>query len=808
LKKSTFIYIFLLFCFARINAQNDCTDAIVVCGNTGFAGLTATGVGVQELNPFNVCSSEENNSIWLRISVDTAGTLAFVLIPESTDIEEDFDFWLFGPNVTCGGIGTSIRCSTTNPQLSGAGDNHTGMDDSATDTFEGPGPDGDNYVQSVAANAGDSFFLVIDRPVGFSNFSLQWTGTATFNQQPALPIVNVDLQQCDHDLVDDGFTTFDLTVDDAVIMGAQTGVAITYHISQNDAITGNNAIIDPVHFVNTVNPQPIFARITNNATGCFDQTEFSIEVTNSITIPNNNFTACDDGSDGNGTNGRTNFNLNDVTAVLFSGINIIGMDIKYYTSNFNAENNIGPLPTTFYNTTPNQQNIYVKVINPATGCAKIKEITLHVNPQPAIVNESLAQCDSGQNPDGISIFNLSDAAPLFTLNDANKSVAFFESGNPTPLASSYTNSSNPQILTAVITNLATGCTSQNTLTLTVNVLPAQVVTTPPLCDLPDVENGIRNFDLNDNDLVLTPPQTVQFYANENDALLEQHAIANSSSYANPTPYLSSVFVRVEDNNSCSFISKMDLIVNKLPQTIKTADGYFVCSDLPQQFVTIDAAITEGLPSDFTYIWQHDGMLLPQASYQIQVNEAGIYTVDITALGCTTTRPISVQNSNNAIIESIIVDDFTSEVHTIQVNLNSLSAGNYVFSLDNGNGPFQESNFFSNVAPGVHELYIKDLNACGIIGPIEIYVLGIPKFFTPNGDGYNDTWNIKGVDAKFNNSSIIYIFDRMGKLLTQITASGTGWDGIYNKKPLPAEDYWYHIVLQDGRSAKGHFSLKR
>lgn len=90
----------------------------------------------------------------------------------------------------------------------------------------------------------------------------------------------------------------------------------------------------------------------------------------------------------------------------------------------------------------------------------------------------------------------------------------------------------------------------------------------------------------------------------------------------------------------------------------------------------------------------------------------------------------------------------------------------------------------------------------------IAVIGIPKFFTPNGDGQNDYWNVKGVSVNFNANSTIYIYDRYGKLLKQITASSQGWDGTFTGQPLPSDDYWYTIKLDDGREAKGHFSLKR
>jgi gliding motility-associated-like protein len=61
-----------------------------------------------------------------------------------------------------------------------------------------------------------------------------------------------------------------------------------------------------------------------------------------------------------------------------------------------------------------------------------------------------------------------------------------------------------------------------------------------------------------------------------------------------------------------------------------------------------------------------------------------------------------------------------------------------------------------------------------------------KIFTQNGDGYNDYWNVK-VNASFNTNSIIFIYDRYGKLITKINTSD-GWDGTFNGNPLPSDDY--------------------
>ena len=105
------------------------------------------------------------------------------------------------------------------------------------------------------------------------------------------------------------------------------------------------------------------------------------------------------------------------------------------------------------------------------------------------------------------------------------------------------------------------------------------------------------------------------------------------------------------------------------------------------------------------------------------------------------------------------------------------------------------------------VYVKDNNRCGIAQK-GVNVLGIPNYFTPNGDGYNDFWNIKGVNRAYNLKITISIFDRFGKLLKQMKPTDLGWDGQYNDQIMPSEDYWYSIELENGRTAKGHFSLKR
>ena len=90
------------------------------------------------------------------------------------------------------------------------------------------------------------------------------------------------------------------------------------------------------------------------------------------------------------------------------------------------------------------------------------------------------------------------------------------------------------------------------------------------------------------------------------------------------------------------------------------------------------------------------------------------------------------------------------------------------------------------------------------------MIGYPNFFTPNSDGYNDTWQVKGITEDFYPSSLIYIFDRFGKTIANIDPYGEGWNGFYNGTLMPSNDYWFAVQLTDKNGAtrerKGHFSL--
>ena len=82
----------------------------------------------------------------------------------------------------------------------------------------------------------------------------------------------------------------------------------------------------------------------------------------------------------------------------------------------------------------------------------------------------------------------------------------------------------------------------------------------------------------------------------------------------------------------------------------------------------------------------------------------------------------------------------------------------------------------------------------------------PKYFTPNGDGRNETWRIEY--AYWEPGMFIHIYDRYGKFITSIKGGGAGWDGSLQGQKLPSTDYWFVVESEKGIETRGHFALLR
>ena len=208
---------------------------------------------------------------------------------------------------------------------------------------------------------------------------------------------------------------------------------------------------------------------------------------------------------------------------------------------------------------------------------------------------------------------------------------------------------------------------------------------------------------------------------------------------------------------------------------------------PNSNISLDAGV-----SGFNYMWSTG-----ENSQTIQVTQQGNYTVEIaTNLGCAVTREFTVNDIDDAQISDVRTDENSIEI--IPVNI-----GVFEYSLDGVN--FQDSNVFLGKPGGVYTAYMRDKSGCNTVSLQFPYISPL-KFITPNGDGYNDNFILRGVETF--PSSQIMIYDRYGKLLKAGNGSNFSWNGTLEGKDLPAADYWYHIKIEGFGELKGHFSLIR
>lgn len=203
--------------------------------------------------------------------------------------------------------------------------------------------------------------------------------------------------------------------------------------------------------------------------------------------------------------------------------------------------------------------------------------------------------------------------------------------------------------------------------------------------------------------------------------------------------------------------------------------------------------------------------------EVALTENGLYRYEAynnisqltNTVECPSSKEFSVVSSEMATITAVNITGLSSNS---TITIQTIGTGNYEYSINNIDGPYQDSNTFSNMFVDSFTVYVRDKNGCGIAEKNieqDLTLEGFPKFFTPNGDGVNDFWQfIPPPLTNEINLSYIYIFDRYGNFLAQIDPKSQGWDGTFNSTPLPSSDYWFRVKNNGDQEIKGHFSLKR
>jgi gliding motility-associated-like protein len=433
-----------------------------------------------------------------------------------------------------------------------------------------------------------------------------------------------------------------------------------------------------------------------------------------------------------------------------------------------------------------------------SACVLTGEIKIDFAPEIVTTNTSIYQCDD--NTDGISIFNLTKVNNIVKNNTTeNSNQGFYETlanaeakTNPILTPEKYTNKTTNQVVFARIENKY-GCFKIAEVTLQISNNNIANQNPIAICDGDENQDGLYQFDLSTE---VTPQVisglptglTVNYFLNSNGALTETSPLPNI--FKNTTAFSQTIYARIINGPDCYDIVPITLVVNTFDPVNFEDETQYLCSG-----DEITLSVVTGFSN---YLWNTGN-----TANSITISAIGDYSVTVSNTnGCEKIKKYKILPSEPATITGASIKDFSANENSVLIEYTGV--GNYEFSLDGIT--FQDEPLFNSVNPGIYNTISRDKNGCGLSNSYQIIVLDYPRFFTPNGDSYNDIWYVKNLDQL--PDYIISIFDRYGKLVKQMNQNSTGWTGLFNGQQLPADDYWFTLILENGTGIKGHFSLKR
>lgn len=686
--KNIAIVWFMVF-FGVLNAQNanDCTDAIVLCGDTPV-GIEPSGVGFDEFSlPGNFqppCYSFNNQTAWFKVEIDQGGSFTFDIVPENPN--DDYDFAVYGPVQDCQNLGRAIRCSSTHPPSANVSAD-TGLNDTETDTSEGPGADGNGYLKAIDASPGETYYILIDRASGSAGFDINLTGSATTPKTTGYNTPE-DFEICSTT----GTNTYDLSIQRDLILQGYPDTRVSFHSELGDANLARNELPDV--YTNTLDSEILYARIYSPLNSCSEIMPFKISVAASLVNDNpGSVFICD-------ATINQNYNL------LPLGNEIIrsrtDQQIRFYQSQQDRDTDQNTIQT--LNLSSSQTAVFYRIESTNGDCLLLDEFIFFLTEPPAVLKPSaLDVCVADENS--------------LTLNLDQKA----------------------------------------------------------------------NEALGGQDISLF---SRRYYATANDRDLDQNRL--SSNYTTEA-VAQEIFMRIVANRSgCYSDTSFQVVFNESP-VFEFPETAYYCTDTQEP---VELSVASGFAY---YEWStgQEGIDLNT----IFIDKPGEYSITVyNEAGCATTQTVQVLPSAKAIVETVEVTGLNYPNNEVSIQVSG--SGDYEFSLDDA--PFVDSSVFTGLSAGYHQLAIRDKNGCGTVETEPFLVLDYPRYFTPNGDGIHDTWQLIGLEEY--PGAQIFIYDRYGKLLKQLQSSSEGWDGTFLGTLLNPDDYWFELQLPDGISIKGHFSL--
>ncbi|MDO5977449.1 T9SS type B sorting domain-containing protein [Flavivirga spongiicola] len=611
---------------------------------------------------------------------------------------------------------------------------------------------------------------------------------------------------------------------------------VTFYNNEADALAEINPIVDISNHRNEGYPniQNIYVRLDSDAVNaCLGLGHHITLNVDSLPIKNTivDYILCSD------TNEAT-FDLSTKLPEVI-GTQTRPIIVTYHESKQDAIDN-NPITTTPNTYLSEAKTIYVRaqfddnndgILDPQECVSTDMSFNLVVSPNPVIFTPDPIRICNNQVD---TFYDLTVREDQITGGDTSIVLQYFKTQTDLDTNNSIADPTqfNNALLDNTVLVLATGtntCTSVITMELKTIIYDVLNVTPTPIEECEIDNNGFDNFDVRRREIdILNGLNPLDFdffyYEQETDAIAgNNNAIQTPGNFINTVKGTQTIYVNVKPKaNECSQVVPITLIVNPVPE-IGIEDEYVIC--LSANSTSIPPVLSTFLANppidtklnivEYSFQWYKDkeglavNLIAGATGATYTPTEEGDYTVIATnrITGCTipaTTLVIGSYPPERITIE--LGSDAFSGNNILEVTVTG--NGDYEYQLDSGE--WQRENRFENVPGGTRTVYVRDLYNCDKVSAMQI-VIDYPKYFTPNGDGINDTWNIRGIATQPN--AKIYIYDRYGKLLKQLSPINSGWDGTFNGKLMPTNGYWFTVEYTEPRDDvirvfKAHFTLKK
>ena len=607
---------------------------------------------------------------------------------------------------------------------------------------------------------------------------------------------------------DTGYTSyFDLNEkNDEILNGrSPSDFTISYHYSQAEATTGTNPVTQIIELQYSQGQQTIFYRLEdNNNTTSVEIESFNLRIIRTEVRMDEDF-YCGN-SEGyyqfqlaNLDDGMLNHQYppNDQDPAIH--------EVSYYLTEDDAENQVNPLDkNSWTNTIPDEQTLYVRVQRTDEyACHAIKFFIIYVartiqNPQ--VGDEEFC---TDQDPAAFN-YDLSNKNQEI-LNGADENefnITYYYSETDAINRNSEIGQVNGAELPRKIfyrleDNMFSGCFETGNFNLDMEKgVQAKEPAPIQVCDLE--ESGTYSLNLAEKDVEILDGQDpdnyeVTYFRNKNEALEDVNTLPKQNYQAQTGN--TTLYARLSPKNEgCSSIVKMEIMVSPLPQP-RLEENYTLCEE--STGVSLDGGDFE------SWDWLGPDYETIGSERNITINEPGDYGLSVTktinGVTCQNTVFFEIENSSGM---GEITYSINGADNDRRLNVKTVNSEDLEYSLDGTN--FQDSSEFP-ISEGNYTLVVRDRDGCAEAS-IPVIVPGYQSFFTPNGDGVNDKWEI--VVTENGTFLDVLIYDRYGKLLAQILSGKNGWDGTHNGQPMPSDDYWFSVEYSNGEILTGHFSLVR